>query len=129
VSAAAADDVDVRGWSVVSGLGRVAIGIGMLAAPERAMRGMGFDDVGPATVAVSRVAGVRDLVLGVLTVAALDDRERLRTATLANAVADAGDSLAFGAALATPERTAAARGLALALPAALVGALIAWRLG
>lgn len=119
---------EVRAWSVASGLGRVAIGLGLLAAPERAMRALGFTDVSPATLAVSRVAGVRDLVLGIATLAALDDRDRLRVSTLANAVADAGDTFAFGAALGTPERTAGMRGVAAALPAALAGAWAAWRL-
>jgi hypothetical protein len=128
MSGAAIDAPDVRGWSVASGLGRVAIGLGLLAAPERAARALGFEDVNPATVAVSRVAGVRDFVLGVATLAALEDRDRLRAATLANAVADAGDTLAFAGSLRTPERRAATLGLAAAAPAALAGIWIAWRL-
>jgi hypothetical protein len=79
-------------------------------------------------VAVTRLAGGRDLVLGLVTVAALDDRGRLRGATLANTLADAGDTLAFGIALGTDEHAAGSRGLAAALPAALAGAWTAWRL-
>jgi Domain of unknown function (DUF4267) len=119
---------DVRAWSLASGLGRVAIGLGLLAAPEQAMRALGFTDVSSATVAVARVAGVRDLVLGIATFAALGDRDRLRASTVANAVADAGDTFAFGAALGTSERTAGLRGVAAALPSALAGAWTAWRL-
>ncbi len=89
---------------------------------------LGFNEVSPATVAVGRIAGIRDLVLGVVTLAALEDKDRLRTATLANAVADAGDALAFAAALGTAERRAGARGIAAALPAAVTGAWTAWRL-
>jgi hypothetical protein len=122
------DDPAVRAWSLVSGGARIVLGIGMLAAPEPALRALGFTEVGPATAAVGRVAGIRDLVLGVTTLAALDDRERLRRATMANAVADAGDSLAFGVALGTSERTAGIRGIAAALPSAITGALAAWRL-
>ena len=125
---AALEAPDVRGWSLASAAGRITIGIGMLAAPGRALRALGFNEVGPATTAVGRIAGVRDLVLGVVTLAALEDRDRLRTATLANAVADAGDALAFGVALGTAERTAGARGIAAALPAAIAGAWTAWRL-
>lgn len=120
---------DVRGWSLVSGLGRVAFGIAMLAVPERALSAVGFKAVGPATVAVARVAGGRDLVLGAVTLAALDNRDRLRAATLANAAADAGDTLAFGVALGTAEREAGLRGFAAALPAAIAGVWTAWRLG
>lgn len=119
---------DVRGWSLASAGGRIAIGIGTLARPELALRALGFDEAGPATVALGRIAGVRDLVLGIVTLAALEDRDRLRTATLANAVADSGDTLAFGLALGTSERTAGVRGIAAALPAAVVGAWVAWRL-
>jgi hypothetical protein len=119
---------DVRAWSLASGLGRVGFGVAMLAAPESALRALGFTEVSPATVAVTRLTGVRDLVLGLVTVAGLNDRDRLRTATVANAVADAGDALAFGIALGTPERAAAVRGLAAALPAAAAGIWTRWRL-
>ena len=119
---------DVRAWSLASGLGRVVIGLGLLAAPERSARMLGFEEVNPATVAVSRVAGVRDFVLGIATLAALDDRDRLRAATLANAAADAGDTLAFGVALGTSERRAAVLGLTAALPAAFAGIWTSWRL-
>jgi Domain of unknown function (DUF4267) len=119
---------DVRAWSLASGLGRVVIGLGLLAAPEMSARMLGFEEVNPATVAVSRVAGVRDFVLGIATLAALDDRDRLRAATLANAAADAGDTLAFGVALGTSERRAAVLGLTAALPAAFAGIWTSWRL-
>ena len=115
------DDADVRAWSLASGIGRVAIGVGMLAAPEPALRALGFAEVSPATGAVGRIAGVRDLVLGMLTLSGLGDRGRLRTATLASAAADAGDTLAFGLALSSGERAAGARGLAAALPATVLG--------
>ena len=125
---AAVDSPDIFGWSVASGLGRVALGAAMLAAPEPALRVLGFREITPATVTVTRVAGIRDLVLGVVTLGALDDRRRLRAATLANAAADAGDTLAFTGALGSGERDAGLRGLAAALPAALVGAWTTWRL-
>jgi len=81
-----------------------------------------------ATITVGRIAGVRDLVLGLVTLAALEDPDRLRLATLANAAADAGDAVAFGFAMRTEERTAGNRGIAAALPAALAGIWVAWRL-
>jgi hypothetical protein len=128
MSGASVDDPSVRAWSVASGLGRIAIGIGMLAAPEPALRALGFKEVSPATAAVSRIAGIRDLVLGVVTLASLEDRDRLRAATVANAVADAGDTLAFGVVLDSEEHAAGTRGLVAALPAAIAGAWTAWRL-
>jgi hypothetical protein len=128
MSDAALDAPEVRAWTLVSAGARIAIGLGMLAAPEPALRALGLKEVGPATVAIGRVAGVRDLVLGAATLAAREDRDRLRGATIANAVADAGDTLAFGLAIATTERTAGLRGIAAALPAAIAGGWIAWRL-
>jgi hypothetical protein len=128
VSGAALDSADVRTWSLASGIGRVAIGVGTLVAPEPALRLLGFAEVSPATAVVSRIAGIRDLVLGVVTLAVLEDRARLRAASLANAAADAGDMLAFALALGGGERTAGARGLAAALPATVAGLWTAWRL-
>jgi hypothetical protein len=128
MSEAETTDADVRAWSLISGLGRVGFGVAMLTAPEWAVKALGFREVSPATVTVTRLAGGRDLVLGLVTMAALDDRDRLRAATLANAVADAGDTLAFGIALGTEERAAGSRGLAAALPAVLAGMWTAWRL-
>jgi hypothetical protein len=125
---AAVDSPEVLGWSLASGFGRIAFGLCMLVGPEPALRVLGFSEPTPATAAVGRIAGIRDLVLGVVTLASLKDRRRLRAATLANAGADAGDTLAFALALGTPERTAGSRGLAAALPATMAGLWTAWRL-
>jgi hypothetical protein len=127
-SEAAVDSPDVLGWSLASGLGRIAFGLAMLAAPEPALRALGFGEVTPAAVVVTRIAGIRDLVLGAVTMSALDDRRRLRAATLANTTADAGDTMAFALAFEHGERSAGSRGLAAALPAALAGIWTAWRL-
>ena len=121
----------VRAFTLVSGAGRIALGAAMMLAPRPALAGLGFSDVTDSTVAVARIAGGRDVALGVATLLARDDRERLRAASLANAAVDAGDASAFAAALASDEGGAAragARGLALALPAALAGAWVARRL-
>jgi uncharacterized protein DUF4267 len=127
MSGAAADAPDVRAFSLVSGAGRVAIGLSLLIAPEQSLRLLGFSEVTPATKAVARIAGVRDFVLGGVTLGALDDRERLLSATVANATADAGDSAAFAMTMSS-ERTAGVMGLAAALPATAAGAWTAWRL-
>ena len=88
----AVETADIRAFSLISSAGRIAIGVGMLTAPEPSLRALGFSDVGPATAALGRIAGIRDLVLGAATLAAFDDPARLRAASLANAVADAGDA-------------------------------------
>jgi hypothetical protein len=120
---------DVHAWSLISGVGRIAFGVAMLVAPDRALRALGFSEVTPTTTAVTRLAGIRDFVLGAVTLGAIGDRERLLSATVANATADAGDSAAFALALRAGQREAAVRGLAAALPATLAGIWVARRLG
>ena len=119
---------DVRAFSLISSLGRMAIGVGLLAAPEHSLRALGFTDVSPSTVAIARVAGIRDLVLGGVMLRALDDPERLLGATIANTTADAGDTAAFALAAAAGERDAGVRGMAAAIPATLAGIWVARKL-
>ncbi|MGH2951789.1 MAG: hypothetical protein ACRDKX_07085, partial [Solirubrobacterales bacterium] len=61
--------------------GRAVIGAGFWLTPGLAARTLGFADVDDATKAVGRIAGTRDLVLGVWALRSLDDRERLRRAS------------------------------------------------
>jgi hypothetical protein len=119
---------DVRAFSLISSAGRMAIGLGLLVAPEPSLRALGFSDVTPAMKAVARIAGVRDFVLGGVTLGALADRERLLTASIANATADAGDAVAFALAIADGENAAGLRGLAAAIPATVAGIWVARRL-
>jgi hypothetical protein len=119
---------DVRALSLISAAGRMAIGVGLLIAPEVSLRALGFSDVSPGTVAIARVAGIRDFVLGGVTLAALDDTDRLRGATIANATADAGDATAFALAARSGETSAGRRGMAAAIPAAIAGIWVARRL-
>ena len=119
----------VRTLSLVSAAGRIAIGAGLLAAPRLSLRTLGFGDESRSTVAVAQLAGIRDLVLGLQIVAAAGDGQRLRTAQLAAAAADAGDTAVFAVLLAGDDPPpAAVRGLAAALPAALGGFWVASRL-
>ena len=109
--------------------GRIAIGTGLWAAPRLVTRVLGFPEPDETALAVSRIAATRDLVLGVLQLAALGDRKRLATMTAAVAVCDAGDAAAFALALRDPAtRTAGLRGVAMAAPATVVGAWLAARL-
>jgi hypothetical protein len=125
------DDPGVRLPAAALGLGRVAIGVGLALAPRAALSALGFRDHSQATIAVARIAGARDVVMGTQALLALDDAEQLSRACLANAAADAGDAATFAAALASGDgdlRAAGARGLAAALPAAVFGAWMARRL-
>jgi hypothetical protein len=124
----AVPDAAVRALSAGNGVGRIAIGVGLMLAPERALEVLGFPDAGPGAVVISRIAGVRDIILGVNTILALENQARLRAASLANAGADAGDALTFSLALGGESDSAAKRGIAAALPAALASLWAARRL-
>jgi hypothetical protein len=120
---------DVRALSIGSAVGRLAIGVGMFAVPRRALSALGFGDVDETGLTLARLAGVRDMVLAVGTLLALDDGNRLRAASLANAAADGGDALSFGLALGRAHRNSPARrGIAAALPASAAGLWVFWRL-
>jgi hypothetical protein len=105
--------------------GRIAIGAGLWLAPVLTLRALGFSQPDERAVAVARIAGTRDLVLGAWQASALGDRAELARATAAVAACDAGDSLAFALLLGGDERRAAVRGLAGAVPATIAGAGLA----
>ena len=60
--------------------GRVAIGLGAFFATRKALGLLGFERPGGATVALARLAGGRDIALGLHALAASSDRRRLREA-------------------------------------------------
>lgn len=103
----------------------MVIGAALWAAPGFALRALGFSPPDDQSIAVARIAGTRDLVLGAWQASAVSDRDRLARATTAVAACDAGDSLAFGFLLGTSERRAGLRGVAAAVPAAAVGVALA----
>jgi hypothetical protein len=120
---------DVRALSIGSAVGRLAIGVGIFAVPRRALSALGFGEVDETGLTLARLAAARDVVLAVATLLALDDGNRLRAASLANAAADGGDALNFALALGRTQRNPAARrGIAAALPAAAAGLWVFWRL-
>ena len=121
---------DVRAIAFASGAGRIVIGLGLAASPRIAMRMLGFPRYTDETLVVSRIAGARDVVMGIATLLALGDRRRLAAASLANAGADGADAATFAATLAKGDelRPAALRGLAAAVPATAAGLWAAARL-
>jgi hypothetical protein len=120
---------DVRLISIGSATGRLAIGLGLMFAPRRALAALGFDDAGEAAIVIAQVAGVRDAVLAASTLLSLDDHDRLRAASLANAAADAGDALSFLLSLRRGgPRSASIRGMGAAVPASISSLWVAWRL-
>lgn len=120
--------MDERGIVRAVALGRVAVGVAALAAPEPAMRlFVGRDARRPAVQLVTRGLGVRDLALGAGALVALQTGEPARRWILAGAAADAGDAFASlaGDALPGPLRAGFA---SFAGGAALLGLALARRL-
>lgn len=79
--------------------GRIAIGAGAFGLTRTALVALGFDRPEGGTVALARLAGSRDVALGIHTLAAARDRKRLREAGALGAAVDAADAIAFAAAL------------------------------
>src|ERR1700760_4281685 len=75
--------------------GRIAIGFGAMLATRPALKALGFEASDTSARALARIAGGRDIALGLLTFAARDDRAALREATAAAAAVDLGDAIAF----------------------------------
>ena len=57
--------------------GRIAIGAGLWFAPRFTLRALGFTKQDDPAIAVARIAGTRDLVLGAWQASVVSDRERL----------------------------------------------------
>jgi hypothetical protein len=107
--------------------GRIAIGAGAVFATRPALKALGFAEVDAAGTALGRIAGGRDIALGLLALAARDDRRALRIAALAGAAVDAADAITFGVAARDPvARRAGFGGIVSGSAAAITGAW-AWR--
>jgi hypothetical protein len=120
----------VRALAIGLAAGRLAIGAGLWLAPGLCARLLGFGELDSRAVTMARLAATRDLVIGGCQLASIGDPARLRAASAAAAIADAGDALAFGLALRADDpgtRRAGMRGIAAAAPAAIAGAAVAVR--
>ncbi len=106
---------------------RVGIGVGAVFVTRPALKALGFAETDAAGIALGRIAGGRDIALGLLALAARDDRKALRIAALAAAAVDAADAITFGVAARDPvARRAGLGGLVSGGAAAITGAW-AWR--
>jgi hypothetical protein len=112
------------------GAGRVALGVGALFATQPTLQVLGFDETDGAGRALAKLAGGRDLALGLLTLAAHDDAAALRTVALTAAVLDAADAISLGLAARDGDtRLAGLGGVASGAAAAIAGAWAWHRLG
>jgi hypothetical protein len=109
--------------------GRIAIGVGALLATRPALKVLGFEASDTSALALARLAGSRDIALGLLTIAARDDRARLREVTAIATGIDLGDTLCFGIAGRDPAAgRAAVQGILTAGAATAIGAWAVRRL-
>ncbi len=103
--------------------GRIAIGVGAMFATRPALKVLGFEASDTSARALARIAGGRDIALGLLTLAARDDRERLREAAAVATAVDLGDAICFGIAGRDPAAgRAAVQGILSGGAATVVGA-------
>jgi hypothetical protein len=109
---------------------RIGIGVGTFGFTRPALAMLGFERPDATTVTLARLAGGRDIALGIHALSAAADRDSLREATLLGALVDVGDAVAFGAAaIHHPRgRRAAVQNAALGAAAAVGGALVLARL-
>lgn len=108
---------------------RVALGVGALFATRPTLKALLFGETDGVGRALAKLAGGRDLTLGLLTLAARDDPEALQTLVLAAAILDASDAFSLGLSARDGEtRLAGLGGVASGGTAALAGAWAARRL-
>jgi hypothetical protein len=109
--------------------GRIALGAGALLATRPALKALGFEASDTSARVLTRITGGRDIALGLLTLAARDDRAALRDATAAAAAVDLGDAVCFAIAGRDPAAgRAAVQGILAGGAAAAVGAWAVRRL-
>lgn len=82
--------------------GRLAIGVGILAARRPTLRALGFGETDGAGATLATLAGSRDLALGLAPFVLRGDRRALRAVAILAAAVDASDALAFAAAARRP---------------------------
>ena len=83
-----------RRFATFMGVGRIAFGAAMVAAPRAFLVAARTPagQISSSSRLLTRMTGMRDVLLGVHLLRQLDDREALRNAALLNAAADAGDA-------------------------------------
>lgn len=128
MSATVIDPLGRRGAIAIAGA-RIAIGVAATALTRPALRRLGFPRPDPAAVALARLAGGRDIALGIHALSVRDDRSRLIEASLLAAAVDAGDAIAFAAlAIRDGEVAAGALNASAGAAGAICGAIVAVRL-
>jgi hypothetical protein len=82
------------GFATFMGVGRIAFGAAMVLAPRPFLVAMRTpsDQISDSARLLTRMTGMRDVLLGIHVLRSRDERESLRRAALLNAAADSGDA-------------------------------------
>lgn len=88
-----------RNGAIAIAAGRLALGIGITAFTRRALDGLGLPSDDEGAVVLARLAGGRDIALGIHGLAARNDRQRLAESSAVATAVDLGDGIAFALAL------------------------------
>jgi hypothetical protein len=120
---------DPRGRQVALtlGAGRVALGIGALFITGPTLKALRFGQTDGTGRALAKLAGGRDLALGLLTLASHDEAAALRTVTLTAAVLDAADAISLGLAARDGDTRLAGLGGVVSGGGAAIAGAWAWR--
>lgn len=120
-----------RSAALAIAAGRLGLGVAICAFTRRALAGLGFERPDAAAIALARLAGGRDIALGLHGLAARDDPARLAESSAIATAVDAGDGAAFLAAWLAGDGIgdrAAAVNLPLIAGAVAAGAVVSARL-
>jgi hypothetical protein len=116
-----------RQVALTLGAGRIGLGVGALFATRPTLKLLAFGDTDAPGRALAKLAGGRDLALGLLTLSVRDEPAALRTVVLAAALLDAADAASLGLAAANPETRLAGIGGVASGGAAAIAGIWAWR--
>jgi len=123
------EQVDPPGRRAALALGaaRAGLGVGALFVTGPTLKALLFGETDGTGRALAKLAGGRDLALGLLTLAARDDPAALRQLTFAAAALDAADAFALGLAARDRETRLAGLGGVLSGGGAALAGAWAWR--
>jgi hypothetical protein len=123
-------DPTARRLALALGAARTGLGVGALFVTGPTLKVLLFGETDGVGRALAKLAGGRDLALGLLTLVARDDAAALRGLTLTAVVLDAADAFSLGLSARDAEtRLAGLGGVASGGGAALLGAWTWRRLG
>jgi hypothetical protein len=116
-----------RQAALALGAARAGLGVGALFPTRPTLKLLLLGETDGAGRALAKLAGGRDLALGLMTLAARDDAAMLRTLTLATAVLDAADALSLGLAARDGDTRLAGLGGVVSGGGAAIAGAWAWR--